>query len=82
MNRQKLIDRYLEDDIRKGLDEQIRIALDEIKAHSKQIGDLESLDKTDFPVAENTISFLKLTIKLRQDAIKKWASQINTGDKN
>lgn len=75
MNRQKLIDKYLDDGSKKGLDKQIRTALDEIKTHSEQIGNLESLDKTDFPVAENTISFLKLTIKLRHDAIKKWVKE-------
>lgn len=75
MNRQKLVDNYLEFNIKDRLDAQVKEALDEIKLFSKQIGDLESLEKTKFPEAVNTIEFLKLCIKLRQDAINKWVDR-------
>lgn len=76
MKRQTLVDKYSEDKkYVKGLDEQIREAIDERDRFAKQIGDLESLDKNKFPEAENTIQFLKLCIKVRNDAIAKWTSE-------
>lgn len=56
----------------KGLDYQIRNALDEIEQYSKTLGNLESLDKTKFPFLENTIGFFKLAIQNRNDAIRKF----------
>ena len=72
MNRQTLVNNYIETGQKKDLDEQIRIAIDEREQFSKQIGRLESLDKIEFPEAENTIQFLKLCIKLRNKAIRKY----------
>lgn len=56
----------------KGLDIQIRNAIDEIEDYSRTVGRLESLDKIEYFFIQNTIGFFKLMIQQRHNAIRKF----------
>jgi len=61
----------------KNEDIQITEARKEIEQYSKQIGELESLDKEKWGnIVQSQINFLKLQIKLRYDAIRSFAENM------